>query len=353
MQKKKIVTIVICIIAAVLAAVVIYDAVSTSKGPEPYTDTGYVMGSPLTQKIWSDDDSTSSKAASEVLTSLTALENDSISWRIKGSDVYNINHSSGNAVRVSKDTASYISRSLDVCKSSCGRLDITIGTLSTLWGIGTDDAKVPSQKQIDDAISVINYKDLTVNGDLVTSGKGQMLDLGATGKGIACDKARSVLEKTSVKSAVISVGGSILCYGSDPDSKDGRWTIGIRDPSGSENDYCMTASVKGGNCISTSGDYEKVLVENGKTYFHILDPQTGYPVKTNVTSVTVISRSGLLSDALSTACFSEGYGNKSLALLRKYDAEGIFILKGSLKVYATSGIKSSLSVTDDRFTLCS
>ncbi|MDO5448544.1 MAG: FAD:protein FMN transferase, partial [Clostridia bacterium] len=129
--------------------------------------------------------------------------------------------------------------------------------------------------------------------------------------------------------------------------KDGSWNVGVRDPFGNDSDFM--AVINCGPCfISTSGDYEKVLVENGKKYHHILNPKTGYPAESNVTGVTIVCTSGALSDALSTACFILGYSDESLALLDQYDANAIFITKDK-KVYITDGIKDSVTITNDEF----
>lgn len=102
-------------------------------------------------------------------------------------------------------------------------------------------------------------------------------------------------------------------------------------------------------CISTSGDYEKVLIgPDDKKYHHILDPKTGYPAESNITGVTIVCDSGVLSDALSTACFILGYGDKSLKLLEDYDAEAIFVMKNKT-VLITDGIKSNVTITNENF----
>lgn len=350
MKSKKILTIIVVVLCvSALAAFIIYDALSSDK--TPYTKNGFAMGTVITESIYSDDENAAEAASAEILTGTSSLENNYISWRVKGSDVCNINSDAGNEVKVSSLTYSWLKQITGVCKDTNGVFDITIGELSSLWGIGTDNAKVPTDEEIQTALYTIDYTRISfLKDNKISIGEGQMLDIGAVGKGIACDEAKKILKKyDKIDGAVISVGGSLLIYGENPNSDDKSFTVGIRDPKGSENDYCMTVSVKD-CCISTSGDYEKVLVNNGKTYHHILNPYTGYPAETDVTGVTVFCDSGLLSDALSTSCFILGCSKESLELLAKYDAEAVFICKDN-SVYATDGIRDKLTLTNSDLSL--
>ena len=117
------------------------------------------------------------------------------------------------------------------------------------------------------------------------------------------------------------VGGSILTYGSKPEG--GAWQIAVTDPlDPSESVGVLT--LDGGHCVSTSGDYERYVEVDGVRYHHILDPRTGSPAHSDVAGVTIVTKDGFLSDALSTACFVLGQ-EEGQKLLEKYDAEGLFI----------------------------
>ena len=159
--------------------------------------------------------------------------------------------------------------------------------------------------------------------------EGMKLDLGAIGKGIYLDECRSYIDSNhndNLISGIIAAGGSILTIG----EKEGGWTIGITDPFNSGEIYDKI-SAGGNRNISTSGSYERYVEYNGVRYHHIINPLTGYPTgcaendnKDYPASVTIISDSGLLSDALSTACFVMGEA-KGRELARQYDAD-IFVI---------------------------
>lgn len=173
------------------------------------------------------------------------------------------------------------------------------------------------------------------------------LDLGAVGKGIACDVAQNYLkEQKEVSGAVIAVGGSILLYGSKADGT--NWNVAVQNPRGQDGEAMGVLSLSGTTNVSTSGDYEKYFMQDGKRYHHILDPSTGYPADSGLISVTVVSDNGLLSDGLSTACFVLGK-EKGEKLLESYGAEGIFIDQNK-KVTVTKGLKDKFTILNEEYT---
>lgn len=173
------------------------------------------------------------------------------------------------------------------------------------------------------------------------------LDLGAVGKGIACDVAQNYLkQQKEISGAVIAVGGSILLYGSKVDGS--NWNVAVQNPRGQDGEAMGVLSLSGTTNVSTSGDYEKYFMQDGKRYHHILDPSTGYPAESGLISVTVVSDSGLLSDGLSTACFVLGK-EKGQKLLETYGAEGIFIDQNK-KVTVTKGLKDKFTILDEEYT---
>ena len=153
------------------------------------------------------------------------------------------------------------------------------------------------------------------------------------------DEIKGILDSSGIKEAVISAGGSILVYG----SRD--FTVGIKDPEGGSG-YIAVLTVPQ-SCVSTSGSYERFFEADGKRYHHILDPKTGYPADNGLISVTVISQSGILSDALSTACFVCGIED-GMALAEEYGCEAVFI-DNNHRIYVTEGIRDSIEITDGAY----
>ena len=249
-------------------------------------------------------------------------------------EVARINAAAGEGqTSVSPVMAEWLGRCRQISEESAGAFDVSIGRLSRLWDIDTwaaagdsGDYELPRQEEIAEALATTGWQKIQLeqqaDGDSVSIPAEMQLDLGAMGKGVALDEILKILEAhPEVSGAVISVGGSILTYGSKPEG--GAWQIAVTDPlDPSESVGVLT--LDGGHCVSTSGDYERYVEVDGVRYHHILDPRTGSPAHSDVAGVTIVTKDGFLSDALSTACFVLGQ-EEGQKLLEKYDAEGLFI----------------------------
>lgn len=327
------------LLAVVLIALVAADALSQRVGE---TDKyGVAMGTVITQRLFSKK--SAEKESEDITDIINALE-DKISWRKEGSDIFTLNRNY--IMYCDSDLKAVLDASFDVWDSSGGAFDITVGKLTSLWNIGDEGARVPSEKEIENALDYVDGSKVRISGDGVTVMKGQMIDLGAVGKGLACDKIKAYLENTDISGAVISVGGSVLLYGENTAGE--KWKVAVRDPRGDSGDYVGTVMIDEG-CVSTSGDYERVLEADGKSYHHIIDPKTGMPADSGLISVTVVSDSGFTSDALSTACFVLGK-EEGMKLLEKYNAQGIFI-DSEYTVYVSDGLKGDFSLNSEKYTV--
>ena len=203
--------------------------------------------------------------------------------------------------------------------------------------------------EVDELLKDVGYGKVSLDGDKVTLEKGATLDLGATGKGIGCDVVSDFLKtQTDVSGMILNLGGSsVMAYGEKPDGSD--WKVALTDPRDPEGDYLGAITLNDGEFLSTSGDYEKYFIEDGKRYHHILDPKTGYPVWNGLDSVTVICDSGLFADGLSTACFVLGMDD-ALKLLEKYNADAVFVDEDK-NIYLTSGMKERFELMKNTYTV--
>jgi Membrane-associated lipoprotein involved in thiamine biosynthesis len=303
--------------------------------------TGFVMGSVFEQSI-DYIDLYDDYIFQEISSDLTALEN-LISEKIDQSDIYKINNSSELNQIYSPKTIPYLTFAKELNQKTNGYYDITSGQLVNLWGFGSSNARVPSQSEIDSAISSISSEHIKINGDYAyLDNQNCSLDFGSMGKGIACDIVlqKYALYENKIKWAVFSLGGSsIAVFG----EKETPFKISIRNPYGTQNNSVGYLSIKSGT-VSTSGNYEKVLETEDKTYHHILNPFTGYSSDNELVSVTVLHPSGMVSDALSTACFLIGI-EKSLPLLSEYNAEAIFI-NNKNQILLTGNLNESFTLKD-------
>lgn len=335
-------------IGALIAIWVIF---GTQKPVEDnYQSTTFAMGTYVNQTVYGGDHEDRVAAVAAANTAVTKLDNQ-ISWRTNNSAIQTLNNSAGSKkVTLDSSTTSVLVTALDVAEKSNGAYNPTILPLSLLWNFDEDVKVVPSDSEIQTNLQYISYKQLQVDAENNTAfltNKNAAVDLGAIGKGAACDAAINAYKESEITYGIIAVGGSVGVYGTKPDGSD--WLIGLRNPNSSDANASMgTLSIQSG-FVSTSGTYERSFEENGVIYHHILDPKTGYPADTKLVSVTVHCDNGALSDALSTACTVLGV-EKSLPLLEAYNADAIFITDEN-EVIVTDGLKDSLVITEGEFIL--
>lgn len=345
--KKHIVRLIVLLLIVGCAAMFFYNKSLTSSS----TLTSYSMGTYVTQTVYGDEASQAITDANNDINHLDSL----ISWRNEESDIYNLNQNAGtSSTHIDDSTMDILSIALQIANISEGAFDPTILPYTSTWDFDSDKDIIPSSSQLDSYQGLVNYEHLildTTDSTAYLDLQGEGIDLGAIGKGAACDEAIKTYKDDKIKSAVIAVGGSIATLGQKPNGD--NWSIGIRDPylalDGDTSSSMGIISI-GQSFISTSGIYENYFIQDDKMYHHILDPNTGYPVDNNLMSVTIICQNGTVSDALSTACFILGQDNSD-SLLDYYDADAIFIDKDK-NVYVTDGLKDCFYITNGEYTLC-
>ncbi|MDO4680491.1 MAG: FAD:protein FMN transferase [Aerococcus sp.] len=269
----------------------------------------------------------------------------------KGSDVEKINAAAGShPVKVTQDTINLVKRGIEIAKESGGLFDITIGAVTNLWQIGSDNARVPSEDEIKQALPLVNYKDIELdeaNQTVYLKKKGMRLELGGISKGYIGSQVATLLKKEGVTSAIANLGGNVALVGNHPTNKDG-WTVGIQDPDKKRNQVVGSKLVKGDTAVVTSGIYEQYLEKDGKTYHHIIDPRTGYPLDNNVASVTVFAPSSFDGDSYSTALFMMGI-NQGLKFINQKPGYEVAYIDKSHHIYLSDGLKKSFKLTNEEY----
>lgn len=318
------------------------------KQSKSHTEYGFAMGTSISVTLY-DKNENLDKISDEIFAELKRIDEEVISWRSEVSRLYEVNstYSVTDNVHLDNELYEVINDSLDICNSSRGALDITLRPLLNLWNIESatkDSFFIPSDDDIANQLENVGYENIKLTEDekSISISKGNMIiDLGAVGKGYALDVVRDTIKKYNLDGCIVSVGGSVIVCGSKPDESE--WKVGIRNPQGNIDDMIGYLTFPAGSdiCVSTSGDYEKYIEHQGKIYHHIIDRTTGFPADSGLASVTVVCENGLFSDGLSTACFVLGY-EKSLPILKEYEAEGIFIDKDN-NIIVTEGLKNNFN----------
>ncbi len=265
-------------------------------------------------------------------------------WSVtdKNSDVYAVNHSSGQTVTVDWKTAELLSYALDMAEETNGALEPTIYPVLTAWGFTTGENRVPAETELAELLEKVGYDKVELNNDQIQMEPGGMIDLGAVGKGYAGDEAAQILRERGITAALLDIGGNIQAIGTKPDGSD--WRVGLKDPfSGGVLGIIQVSDV----AVVTSGNYERFFTgEDGKVYGHIIDPATGHPVENGIASVSVIASEGKLCDALSTALFVMGLENAQDYWRQHRNYEMILIMEDG-DIYLTEGIRDSFSLNSE------
>lgn len=224
---------------------------------------------------------------------------------------------------------------LQVGDESDGAFDITVAPLIELWGFYGDSPHVPKKQEIEDCLTDIGYKYLTIrDGKLEKSNERVRIDLGGIAKGYAIREGAKVLKEGGVTSALIDAGGDVYALG-----RKGRkpWNVGIKNPRGEDLlGYVEVEDL----AVLGSGDYERCFFNEGKRYHHIFNPKTGYPAE-GLTGITLIYPDPMVADAWNTALFVLG-PEKGLEVLEKMPGMETIMVTTSGEILYSSGFKDQL-----------
>lgn len=262
-------------------------------------------------------------------------------WSVtdENSEIYAVNHSSGATVAVSDETAKLLDYSLSISDLTNGALDCTMYPILTAWGFTTNNYQIPSETELKSLLENTGYEKLKLDGNSITIPDEMQIDLGAVGKGYTGDLITETLKENGVTSALLDLGGNIQTIGTKPDGS--NWKLGIRSPF----DEGSFATLEVSDCaVVTSGGYERYFVgEDGETYWHILDPNTGKPAHSGLVSVTIVGEEGRLCDALSTSIFVMGLEKAENLWKQRDDFEMVLVTEDG-KIYLTEELEDNFSL---------
>ena len=247
-----------------------------------------------------------------------------------------------NTWHISEYLAALLSQGLSITRESDGAFDIAIAPLTSLWDFTAEDPKVPDDAAIQKVLPLCSSDGVTIDGqDITLPSDDIQFDVGAIAKGYIADRLKDFLVKKGVNSAIINLGGNVLCIGSKPNGT--PFKIGIQKPFADRNETEAVMDIAGKSVVS-SGIYERCFKQGGKLYHHILNPQTGYPYDNGLISVTIISDQSVNGDALSTTCFALGLKD-GLKFAEKKGVQAVFITE-DYELHYTDGFQDEINVTD-------
>lgn len=288
----------------------------------------------------------------------------------EGSDIAMINASAGTPVAVHPETISLLGTACSYAELTDGLIDPTVTPLLLLWGFGdaagtmtgsdadfptpaasgqpengdspdaanlSAPALPPDQDALAEACRHIDYHSIVIDeqaGTVMLTDPHTAIDLGFIAKGYIADRIRDYLISQNVESAIINLGGNVLCIGEKPDHSPFR--VAVRYPFGGAEDVIATLPIRGQSVV-TSGVYERFVEADGVRYHHILDLKTGYPVENGLLSVTIVTASSTDADALSTVCFVLGLSD-GMALIESLDGTEALFITEDYELHYSSGL---------------
>ena len=282
--------------------------------------------------------------------------NDMLDPDIETSTTYAINHAQGGNVSISGQVATMLYTAYDIYKKSGGALDLTIYPVIQRWGFDSGRYYVPTDEELWLDLSRKAFDQMTLTS-FPSSGSyavsfpaGTAISFGAVAKGCAAENAIRSMRNVGVTSGIVSLGGNVQTLGRKPDGS--LWNVAVQDPNNTAS-YIGVLTV-GETAVVTSGTYQRFFIQNGKTYHHLINPETGRPMNNTLKSVTIVTADGTTADCLSTAMFILGQ-SKSLNYWRQYGAkDGSFdmiLINTDNEVICTKGLIEKFTLTNTNYTL--
>lgn len=258
------------------------------------------------------------------------------------SQVWALNHAGGKSIDAQDDLVNILAAAQNLGYSTGGALDVTLYPVVRAWGFTTGEYQIPSDETISNLLEKVDYQAVSVREGQVSLPEGMEIDFGAVAKGYAGEVCADLLREMGVTSAILRLGGNIQTVGAKPDGS--AYRIGIQNPSGDANDNVGILEVIDQAAV-TSGGYQRFFEADGVRYWHIIDPATGAPARSGLTSVTIVADSGTLCDGLSTALFVMGR-EKALDYWREQRNFECILMDEEQNIWLTPGLADAFAPVD-------
>ncbi|GAB2022397.1 FAD:protein FMN transferase [Pseudolactococcus yaeyamensis] len=256
-------------------------------------------------------------------------------------------------VKVSNITYELVQALDKYAQTSDGYYNPAVGVMTHLWHIGFSDAQVPSDDAIKATLDKVNIDDIVLDDKKQTvflKKKGMMIEADGIGKGFIGEQLLKTLKERGVTTAVVNLGGHAYTMGENPNHKDGAWEVGIANPTLGENQDSPLVGMLTSKHTSfnTTNYYGRYLKSGDKIYSHLMDTKTGYPLETDLLSVTIVGDTPYHDDAYSNALINMGL-EKGMKYVNDHDElDAIFITKNK-EVHISKHIPEEFELLDKSF----
>lgn len=243
---------------------------------------------------------------------------------------------------LSEESGYLVERSLELYQETDGVFDIAIYPIMQAWGFTDQNYQVPSADTLQGLLPLTDASEIVYDADTreISFGQeGMKIDLGGIAKGYTSSRIMDIYREHGIESGMVNLGGNVQVLGTKTDGS--NWRVAIQNPD-DENDYLGVLETAD-KAVITSGGYERYFEQDGKTYHHIIDPSTGYPAESGLTSVTIVTEDGTLADGLSTSLFIMGE-EKAAAFWKVHSDEfDVILVSDDGTLYVTEGIEDDFT----------
>ncbi len=274
-----------------------------ANGPGMVKINGPTMGTAYTVKFSDLPSGVSAQDIQGGIERILKRINDRMSTYLEESELSRFNkRQTTEWMEVSRETVAVIREAMRTSRLTEGAFDVTVGPLVNLWGFGPTPGgeTIPSDAEIREALRKVGYAKIHTrfSSPAIKKDRPDMqIDLSAIAKGYAVDQVAEYLDKSEVSNYLVEIGGELRAKGKN--AKGVAWTVGIEKPLANQRVVHQVLHLKD-RAMATSGDYRNYFKQNGRRFSHTIHPRTGRPIEHQLASVTVISSSSMVADALAT-----------------------------------------------------
>lgn len=263
-------------------------------------------------------------------------------WSIASSDGEIAQLNAEKQITASADTLALLTRAKEISAATDGLFSTTIAPLMEAWGFTSGDYRVPDEAELSALLAHVDDEEIAISDSTVTIPADAEVDLGGIAKGFTSARVMEIFRENGVENGILSLGGNVQALGTKPDGS--LWRVGLQDPA---DERALFATLElADKAVITSGAYERNFEQDGVVYHHIIDPRTGYPAESGLSSVTIVSDDGTLADGLSTALYIMGKEAAVEFWRSNRDDFDMVLLADDGAVTVSAGIADALTLSD-------
>ena len=308
----------------------------TSEEESSQTREVYAMDTVMTLEAYGQNADAALDEAVAEIERLDAL------WSIASSDGEIARLNAKKKITASADTLALLTRAKEISAATDGLFSTTIAPLMEAWGFTSGDYRVPDGVELSALLARVDDEEIAISDSTVTIPADAKVDLGGIAKGFTSARVMEIFRENGVKTGILSLGGNVQALGTKPDGS--LWRVGLQDPA---DERALFAALEiDDKAVITSGAYERNFEQDGVVYHHIIDPRTGYPAESGLSSVTIVSDDGTLADGLSTALYIMGKEAAVEFLRSNREDFYMVLLADDGAVTVSAGIADALTLSD-------